>query len=41
MPSRKLVVLPSEYDTLYPGIGLYDPSSGGILDASERLEQIL
>jgi PAS domain S-box-containing protein len=41
MSSKKSVALPSEYDTLYLGIGLYDPSSGDILDANERLERIL
>lgn len=41
MSSKKSGALPPEYDTLCLGIGLYDPGSGDILDANERLERIL
>lgn len=41
MSSKKRFELPSEYDTLHTGIALYDPDAGTILDANERLEQIL
>ena len=41
MSSKKLFELPSEYDALHIGVALYDPDAGTILDANERLEQIL
>jgi len=41
MSSKKLFELSSEYDALHTGVALYDPDAGIILDANERLEQIL
>lgn len=33
--------LPEEYETLHIGIAMYDPETGVILDANERLESLL
>jgi len=41
MPLQQASELPSEYDTLQVGIGLYDPDTGTVLDANERLEAML
>lgn len=41
MSSKERFELPSEYDTLHIGIAFYNPDTGTILDANERLEQIL
>lgn len=40
MPSQKGIQLPPEYNTLQVGIALYDPNSGTILTANDRLESI-
>lgn len=41
MPSQTGIELPPEYDTLHVGVALYDPKTGAVLDANERLETVL
>lgn len=41
MSSKKRFELPSEYDTLHLGVALYNPDTETIVDANERLEEIL
>jgi len=33
--------LPAQYDPLHIGVALYDPETGSLLDANERLEELL
>jgi PAS domain S-box-containing protein len=41
MATKEGATLPTAYDTLQVGIALYDPETGAILDANERLEAIV
>ncbi|WP_336327361.1 sensor histidine kinase [Halovenus sp. HT40] len=40
MSTQTEITLPPEYETLHTGIMLYDPETGGVLDANERSESL-